>query len=68
MAKAPEALVIIRLVPREPTIVEMMTIVNFFMRYGGRFSPGANLINYQLTDMPEMVNDYWFWMHVRTWD
>lgn len=54
--------------PREPTILEMMLLISFFLRYGTRFTPGPNLMSYQLTDMPDSVNAYWMWMHTRTWD
>lgn len=54
--------------PREPTILEMMVILGFFLRYGARTTPGHNLLSFQLADMPDDVNAYWTWMHMRPWD
>lgn len=51
--------------PRDPTILEVMVMMRFFMRYGSGINPGPNLLAYQLTDMPDSVNAYWFWMHLR---
>lgn len=63
-----EYVVVVRVPPpREPTILEMMLLMRFFMSYGRRQDPGINLLSYQLTEMPDSVGAYWLWMHTRLW-
>ena len=72
MVKPPKGFIIVSIPipappPRPPTILELMLLLTFFLRYGADVDPGPNLLAFQLKDMPDDVNAYWMWMHLRPW-
>lgn len=59
-----EVVVIVRVKPRDPTILEEMITLRLLRSYL-RVMSGIDLTSGRLPGMPPDVNAYWLWMNLR---